>query len=90
MGNPMLSLLNQNNSGVSQAVQMYKAYQAAQNPALMLQQLTAQNPILSQIRQMGGPAAGVLFPLPAAWRRPAEYSIPIQVILTGCTPFGNK
>lgn len=55
MGNPMLSLLNQNNSGVSQAVQMYKAYQAAQNPALMLQQLTAQNPILSQIRQMGNP-----------------------------------
>ena len=51
MGNPMLSLLNQNNSGVSQAVQMYKAYQAAQNPALMLQQLTAQNPILSQIWQ---------------------------------------
>ena len=55
MGNPMLSLLNQNNSGVSQAVQMYKAYQAAQNPALMLQQLTAQNPNLSQIRQMGDP-----------------------------------
>ena len=55
MGNPMLSLLNQNNSGVSQAVQMYKAYQTAQNPALMLQQLTAQNPILSQIRQMGNP-----------------------------------
>ena len=55
MGNPMLSLLNQNNSGVSQAVQMYKAYQAAQNPALMLQQLTAHNPILSQIRQMGDP-----------------------------------
>ena len=55
MGNPMLSLLNQNNSGVNQAVQMYKAYQAAQNPALMLQQLTAQNPILSQIRQMGDP-----------------------------------
>lgn len=55
MGNPMLSLLNQNNSGVNQAVQMYKAYQTAQNPALMLQQLTAQNPILSQIRQMGNP-----------------------------------
>lgn len=55
MGNPMLPLLNQNNFGVSQAVQMYKAYQAAQNPALMLQQLTAQNPILSQIRQMGNP-----------------------------------
>ena len=55
MGNPMLSLLNQNNSGVSRAVQMYKAYQTAQNPALMLQQLTAQNPILSQIRQMGNP-----------------------------------
>lgn len=55
MENPMLSLLNQNNSGVSHAVQMYKAYQTAQNPALMLQQLTAQNPILSQIRQMGNP-----------------------------------
>jgi hypothetical protein len=55
MGNPMLPLLNQNNSGANQAVQMYKAYQTAQNPALMLQQLTAQNPILSQIRQMGNP-----------------------------------
>ena len=55
MGNPMLPLLNQNNSGVSQAVQMYTAYQTAQTPALTLQQLTAQNPILSQIRQMGDP-----------------------------------
>lgn len=55
MGNPMLSLLNQSNSGVNQAVQMYRAYQTAQNPALMLQQLAAQNPILSQIRQMGNP-----------------------------------
>lgn len=58
MGNPMLSLLTPqpaNNTGINQAVQMYKAYQTAQNPALMLQQLTAQNPILSQIRQMGNP-----------------------------------
>ena len=58
MENPMLNLLNKttgNNAGVSQAVQLYKTYQAAQNPALMLQQLTAQNPILSQIRQMGNP-----------------------------------
>ena len=57
MGNPMLNLLNKpaNNPGVNQAVQMYLAYQAAQNPALMLQQLSAQNPILSQLRQMGNP-----------------------------------
>ena len=57
MGNPMLNLLNKpaNNPGVNQAVQMYRAYQAAQNPALMLQQLSAQNPILSQLRQMGNP-----------------------------------
>lgn len=31
---------------------LYRAYQAAQNPALMLQQLSAQNPALAQLRQM--------------------------------------
>lgn len=31
---------------------LYRAYQAAQNPALMLQQMAAQNPALSQLRQL--------------------------------------
>lgn len=31
---------------------LYHAYQTAQNPALLLQQLSAQNPAFAQLRQM--------------------------------------
>lgn len=31
---------------------LYKTYQAAQNPALMLRQLAAQNPALAQLQQL--------------------------------------
>lgn len=31
---------------------LYRAYQAAQNPAAMLRQLAAQSPALAQLRQM--------------------------------------
>lgn len=65
MGNPMQALLNgsgpltqqtaANNPGVERAVKLYRTFQAAQNPAAMLQQMTAQNPVLAQIRQMGNP-----------------------------------
>lgn len=64
MGNPMLELLNKNtsptpqtaanNPAVSQAVQMYRAYQTAKNPMAMLQQMTAQNPMLAQLQRSGG------------------------------------
>lgn len=52
--NPILQQLNGQNSGVSRAVQMYRAYQAAQNPALAMQQILNQNPMLNQIRQLNG------------------------------------
>lgn len=52
--NPILQQLSGQNSGVSRAVQMYHAYQAAQNPALAMQQILNQNPMLNQIRQLNG------------------------------------
>lgn len=52
MTNPILTQMN---SGVSQAVQMYRAYQTAKNPAAALQQAMSRNPMLAQIRQMGNP-----------------------------------
>lgn len=59
MTNPMLSLLSpqsaspmQSSPDVSGAVNLYKAYKAASNPAAALQQMVAQNPVLSQISQM--------------------------------------
>lgn len=59
MTNPMLSLLNpqsasqtQSSPDVSGAVNLYKAYKAASNPAAALQQMVGQNPMLAQISQM--------------------------------------
>lgn len=54
MTNPILAQMTGNN-GVAQAVQLYKAYQAAKNPAAALQQMMSKNPMLAQIKQMGDP-----------------------------------
>lgn len=38
---------------------MYRAYQAAQNPAMFLQQIAAQNPMLAQLQKMRGGGANM-------------------------------
>lgn len=39
-------------SSAAPAVQLYRMYQAAKNPAAMMQQLAAQNPALAQLQQL--------------------------------------
>ena len=64
MGNPMLDLLSRGASptpaqpaapsspDLTQVRSLYQAYRMARNPAAMLSQMAAENPMLSQLRQI--------------------------------------
>ncbi len=63
MANPMIQMLNkgaanpavQNNPAVS----LYRAYKAARNPALALQDMMSSNPALSQLQQLKNSGANM-------------------------------
>ena len=61
--NPMLEQLNPvkaaqeamlptDNNPIAQIKNLYQAYQMAQNPAAMLQQMAAQNPMINELTQI--------------------------------------
>lgn len=55
MANPMIQMLNRGavNPAVQNnpAVNLYRAYKAARNPALALQEMMSNNPTLAQLQQ---------------------------------------
>ncbi len=55
MANPMMQMLNRGTNTAAQsnaAVDLYRAYKAAKNPALALQEMMSGNPALTQLQQL--------------------------------------
>ncbi len=62
MANPMIQMLNRGANTAAQnnaAVDLYRAYKAAKNPALALQEMMSGSPALTQLQQLKNSGANM-------------------------------